>query len=115
MSISIELNDKDLLSLIVQVTGAEADNAAAKYTLSTFKQLKAYANFEQGDEPDNTEKLDTAAPIPGLPSLSANVSPSRVGLNLSYTINLNLPATTDPAVFNAIFRSLREHLLSHGE
>ena len=33
------------------------------------------------------------------------------GLRLGYTINLNLPATTDIAVFNAIFKSLREHLL----
>jgi hypothetical protein len=30
-------------------------------------------------------------------------------LNLSYTINLVLPKTDDPAVFNAIFRSLREY------
>ncbi len=33
------------------------------------------------------------------------------GLNLSYTINLHLPATSEVAVFNAIFKSLREHLL----
>jgi hypothetical protein len=32
-------------------------------------------------------------------------------LSLGYTINLNLPATSDIAVFNAIFKSLREHLL----
>jgi hypothetical protein len=32
-------------------------------------------------------------------------------LGLSYTINLNLPATTDIDVFNAIFKSLRENLL----
>jgi hypothetical protein len=32
-------------------------------------------------------------------------------MNLSYTINLNLPPSTDPEVFNAIFRALREHLL----
>jgi len=41
----------------------------------------------------------------------------RVGLSklgLSYTINLNLPATSDIAVFNAIFKSLREHLLRLG-
>jgi hypothetical protein len=31
--------------------------------------------------------------------------------NFSYTINLNLPETTDVEVFNAIFRSLKEHLL----
>jgi hypothetical protein len=33
------------------------------------------------------------------------------GLGLSYTINLNLPATSDITVFNAIFKSLKEHLL----
>jgi len=32
-------------------------------------------------------------------------------IGLSYTINLNLPATTDIDVFNAIFKSLRENLL----
>jgi len=32
-------------------------------------------------------------------------------LNLSYTINLVLPKTDDAAVFNAIFKSLRENLL----
>ena len=32
-------------------------------------------------------------------------------INLSYTINLNLPATTDIEVFNAIFKSLKQHLI----
>jgi hypothetical protein len=32
-------------------------------------------------------------------------------LEISYTINLQLPATTEIAVFNAIFKSLKEHLL----
>jgi hypothetical protein len=40
---------------------------------------------------------------------------AKSGINLSYTINLNLPATADQAVFNAIFRSLKEHLLSGNE
>lgn len=38
-----------------------------------------------------------------------------LGFNLAYTINLNLPASTDQAVFNAIFRSLKEHLLAQPE
>ncbi len=33
------------------------------------------------------------------------------GRRLGYTINLNLPATTEIEVFNAIFKSLRENLL----
>jgi hypothetical protein len=32
-------------------------------------------------------------------------------IGLSYTINLNLPATTEIEVFDAIFKSLRENLL----
>lgn len=35
-----------------------------------------------------------------------------VGMNLSYTINLNLPETENLAVFNAIFTALRTHLLA---
>lgn len=109
-----ELNDKDLLALIVQITGSEANSAVAKYTLYTFKQLKAYANFEAASEIDVSEKPETV-PIQITPTANVGAPSGRVGLNLSYTINLNLPATTDQAVFNAIFRSLKEHLLSHGE
>jgi hypothetical protein len=36
---------------------------------------------------------------------------AKTSLNLGYTINLNLPATSDAGVYNAIFRSLRENLL----
>lgn len=35
----------------------------------------------------------------------------KLGLNLAYTINFNLPATAAIAVFNAIFKSLKENLL----
>ncbi len=41
-----ELNDKDLLALIVQVTGVEEGNQVAKLILSTLKTLKAFAKFE---------------------------------------------------------------------
>ena len=34
-----------------------------------------------------------------------------VELKVGYTINLNLPETSDPEVFNAIFKSLRDNLL----
>lgn len=111
------LNDKDLLALIVQVTGAEADSQVAKLTFSTLKGLKAFAEFEEKssaeDEIVNGAHLNDGSATPRI-NLPAHVEGS-VGLNLSYTINLNLPATSDQAVFNAIFRSLKEHLLSNNE
>jgi hypothetical protein len=112
-----ELNDKDLLALIVQVTGAEEGNQVAKLTLSTLKTLKALANFDAKDAGATKDVKDSEKAAHGSDG-KPPTPPQREGgkgLNLSYTINLNLPATTDQAVFNAIFRSLKEHLISDNE
>jgi len=112
-----ELRDSELLSLIIQVTGVEVDSNVAKLTLATLKQLKAWTNIDSRPSSDEATAPSTVRAEPQMrdtPSLPT-VSSGRVGLNLSYTINLNLPATSDQAVFNAIFRSLKEHLLSNNE
>jgi len=110
-----ELGDKELQNLIVQVTGAEADSSVAKLTFSTLRTLKGFANFDAATQeivPENGNQGNGATPEPP----AATVRKVRNGeINLSYTINLNLPATSDQTVFNAIFRSLREHLLSNAE
>ena len=104
-----KLNEKELNALIVQVTGLSADDRVVTLIASTLKTLKSYANFDvatpvepetNAQDPAPPANHDTALPVPGL--------------NLTYTINLNLPATSDQAVFNAIFKSLKEHLLSNG-
>lgn len=112
------LDDKGLLALIVQVTGVEADNRAAALTLASLKSLKSYANFDANDPDIDREDISSNGDANRRSvSLPASRIPSegKLGLNLSYTINLNLPATSDQAVFNAIFRSLKEHLLSSDE
>lgn len=111
-----ELNDKDLQALIVQVTGTEAGSTVAKLTFSTLKALKAFANFEdtgEADEGGDDASREAAGATGGKSAQKSQLG--KLGMNLSYTINLNLPATSDQAVFNAIFRSLREHLLSNAE
>jgi hypothetical protein len=107
-----KLSDKDLLNLIVQVSGAQANDQVAKLTLSTLKTLKTFADFDAVSEVD---ELTPAALTPTAPATSSPQIPSgsRIGLNLGYTFNLNLPATSDQAVFNAIFRSLKENLLTN--
>lgn len=112
-----DLNDNELFALILQVTGAAADSDPAKLTLKTLKALKAYADFESRSQPESAVAAAaeySARALPA-PSHSSQHTSGRVGLNLSYTINLNLPATSDQAVFNAIFRSLKEHLLADVE
>jgi hypothetical protein len=111
------LSDKDLLALIVQVTGVGSDNRAATLTLSVIKVLKSFANFDPVEDIRPAAEQQLAHELPpkaGDPPAHQHEN-KRVGLNLSYTVNLNLPATADQAVFNAIFRSLKEHLLSGNE
>lgn len=107
-----ELSDKDLLALIIQVTGAEEGSQVAKLTLSTLKSLKAFADFDAKANlgKDVPEKKKDESTLEVQPSPIASGAP-RARVSLAYTINLNLPATSDQAVFNAIFRSLKEHLI----
>lgn len=112
-----DLNDKDLLALIIQVTGVEQGNQVAKLTLSTLKTLKAFANFDSksGEVAKDTKDGEEFKDSGNDQGSGKGESGRRQGLSLSYTINLILPATTDQAVFNAIFRSLKEHLISDNE
>lgn len=105
-----DLDDAGLKGLIVQVTGMEEKNSVVKQIFATIKKLKAKANFdgslndegggEKDDEGDGSGRGD-----------SGGGSGKRLPMNIGYTINLNLPATTNVEVFNAIFKSLKEHLI----
>jgi len=104
-----QLHDDQLRGLIVEETGVEQDSSVVATVLSCIKQLKKYAKWTA--DPDADEDVPNIT-LRTIPQTSLNSNPSQaVGLNLGYTINLNLPATSDPAVFSAIFRALREHLL----
>jgi hypothetical protein len=112
-----QLPDEKLKGLIIEETGQSSDSSTVTMIMSGIKALKRHADFTKQDEveasgsPNNSvvQQLPTAS-LPNPPSGSEE----SVGLNLSYTINLNLPATSDIAVFNAIFQSLRENLLKCG-
>jgi len=110
-----ELGDKELLSLINQVTGAEDGNQVSRLTLSTLKTIKSFADFNSNQIVVDQNNPEHVSSPPNSSSQLPILHRNRVGLNLAYTINLNLPATSDQAVFNAIFRSLKENLLSDDE
>ena len=102
-----EASEADLKGVVVQVTGMEPDSRAVQAIIGSFKALREFAEFDGDEEEsvaDEYELPAAAAPSPG-------EAAERPRLGLSYTINLNLPATSDVAVFDAIFKSLREHLL----
>jgi hypothetical protein len=94
----------------MEVTGAEKGDPSIGSIVNTFTNLRAYAKYD-GAKPLDGGKVvvlnNDDNPPPPPPPATYNTS----GLNLSYTINLNLPETSDVEVFNAIFRSLKENLL----
>jgi hypothetical protein len=107
-----DLDKKKLEGLVVEITGLEQGHATVRAIVGTFEALKGFADFTKPEPKavDETEEKSTKKK-----SASTQNSDSESGddlqLNLAYTINLVLPKTDDVAVFNAIFKSLRENLL----
>ena len=108
-----KLSDDELKGLIIEETGAGHDSAVPNLIVSCINSLKKFSKFDapavtttmEQSEESNTPPIGKNHPMPMPPQLTG------LGMNLSYTINLNLPATSDIAVFNAIFKSLKENLL----
>jgi Family of unknown function (DUF5343) len=114
-------------SLVTEMTGLAKDSQVGKLIVSTFWTLKEGADFEGKLDNDVSANRPTVTPpadhnpsrtLPAeSPPAPAAAPPARPASNdvqfrVGYTINLNLPETTNPEVFNAIFKSLKEHLLS---
>lgn len=116
-----DASDQDVLGLVVECTGGEKNSAVTKYTLATINMLRKISDFDGDDALDveengtiNVPNPSSYQPVSGsthIPSIQQ--PPNGKGINLSYTINLNLPATKDIEVFNAIFKSLKEHVLGN--
>jgi len=113
------LTKDKLRDLVVEVTGLERDNQIVAAITSKFLALKTAGGVNDATKVGTTvasageEPTGSAAPT----ALDRQFDPGmrrdgqRIGLNLAYTINLNLPPSSDPEVFNAIFKALKEHLL----
>ena len=102
------LEEKEFKGHIIEITGFEPKDKKVGLIYTTYENLAKHAEFEtrlgeMDDKPDNSGEVSESS---GLVSDENNLD-----LNLSYSINLVLPKTDDPAVFNAIFKALRENLL----
>ena len=77
---------------------------------STLWELLKISNFEDDDnieENINEENINENSQE----NIFKTNQFQKTDIGLNYTINLNLPATNDVEVFNAIFKSLKENLL----
>lgn len=104
------LSKEDFRGIVVEITGLEPKDNVVQLVCRTYEALRAKAVFDakvQQPELDESAEETTEKRKPA----GGSAETPELDLRLSYTINLVLPKTDDPAVFNAIFRSLRENLL----
>lgn len=117
-----DLADKELKELIVRATGMAAGSSSVTSILGSIKALKDYADFTipaDNKAPKETTKstpeqvIEQPVEKPKKTSTGhENENFSRLNdVRLGYTININLPASSDIAVYNAIFKSLKDNIL----
>jgi len=109
-----KLSKEDLKNFLIEKFGVDSKNAALKSLLATIDVLKKNAIFDVQDmtvletpkaQEEEEEYNDRKRSEPNFQAQEFE------SINLSYTINLNLPETSDIAVFDSIFKSLKENLL----
>ena len=104
-----KLEKAKLEGLVMEITGLEQGNPTVRSICNSFEAVKQFADFDA--EPAKEEQTKDADKKPKRQKAEEETDEHQFQLGLSYTINLVLPKTDDVAVFNAIFRSLRENLL----
>ncbi len=107
-----KLDRRKLEGLITEITGSESGSSTVKATSGTFEALKQFATFgPQSDVPAQVAEERVSTGVEDAPLAARAAVNDGGGVRFGYTININLPNTNDIAVFNAIFKSLKEHLL----
>ncbi len=110
-----DMTKDKLTGLVTEITGASKDDSTTKYIVSSFEALKEFADFD-ADTPtesprpvveDQSHTLNSPIEAP-----QRTQETEEVNFAIGYTINLNLPETSDPEVFNALFKALKENLLT---
>ena len=111
-----ELSRERLIGQVVEITGAAKEDRSTRAIVGTFQALNELADFEaqaaEKSVPQTNPETMPPSQFAMKPRDTSSVAETEnVELKVGYTINLNLPETNDPEVFNAIFKALRDNLL----
>lgn len=102
-------NEEAVKDVIVEITGLTKSDSIVRLMYSTFDAVRVFVSSDLNvDKKDEISQPAEEVVSTGMFASSGQIE-TRIGL--SYQINIVLPETENVAVFNAIFRSLRENLL----
>jgi hypothetical protein len=107
--------DGKLRDIIVEITGLKPNDNIVQAIKGTFNAVKSFVPPDvdlSGDDSDPGSSGDDApGASPAASSAFASAGTGSEGIRLAYNINIVLPETSDLKVLNAIFRSIKEHLM----
>lgn len=105
------LTNEEVKNKLKTLTQGQKGERVIEQMASTFKALCAYADWsEELPEPElpiireQSAKQSNTTPDQVMPSGNKH-------MNLHYNIQIHLPETTNMAVYDAIFQSLKKHLM----
>ena len=106
------LNEDEIKNTLVEITGLKKNDTIISQIYGTFEALRHYVpkNFTGSGDGAAAASSGEFGGISINEQSPASAGPQ--GFGLSYHINIVLPETKDVAVFNAIFQSLKQNLLS---
>lgn len=112
-----DLSKPDFVKLVTDATGLAHDNQTVKVIVGSFFNAKEFADFDSTLKTDEknirTENIkETNSNEEAGETTQKTIRRKQIDLGINYTINLVLPKTDDPAIYNAIFKSLKENLLN---
>ena len=111
------MSSEELTSKLKTLLGVGDDDKNLRYVVGAFLELVKLSNFDGKTAPKTKPKTTVTETVKEEHSESAKpikqivADNSKTKFGISYTINLNLPATTEIEVYNSIFKALRENLL----
>lgn len=108
-----KLNRDELSNKLRTLLGASKEDKNISKVAGTFMELVKLSNFDKPKKTKLTEPEKEPLKEVSIPKTDTHIEPIRVNkkFGISYTINLNLPATTEIEVYNSIFKALKENLL----
>lgn len=99
-------SDRELIQGKFKSFHNASDNVAKLHT-NTFYALLDLANLDS----KKTKQQDVEAEIEPSKAIEQEAIVKATSLGLHYNIQIHLPATKDVEVYNAIFKSLKDHLI----
>lgn len=103
----------DLKGKFKSMTSGQKSDSTIRQMVNTFSNLCSYAEWENTPQPKEKAKKEIHTPEDSTVVVhenhNINGQEQRI-FDLNYDIHIHLPATRDPAVYDALFSSLAKHI-----